>query len=186
MDQTNLKTNLVDHLPIFKYGSSILRKKARTIKDFTIIPKMVEKMFAAMKAEHGIGLAANQVGWNLNLLVVDTRNYDEEEGKQYIFLNAEIIHSEGEAIMEEGCLSIPGIRAQIKRPETIQLKYQDIEQKFHQRYFSGFISRVIQHEIDHLNGKLFIDYLSQTKRTLINKRLLEISNTEKQPSAIIL
>ncbi len=100
----------------------------------------------------------------MNLLVVDTRNYDEEEGKQYIFLNAEIIHSEGEAIMEEGCLSIPGIRAQIKRPETIQLKYQDIEQKFHQRYFSGFISRVIQHEIDHLNGKLFIDYLSLNEK----------------------
>ena len=176
---------MIDHLPIFKYGSSILRKKARTIKDFTIIPEMVKKMFVTMKAEHGIGLAANQIGWNLNLLVIDTRSY-EEEGKQYIFLNAEIIHSEGECIMEEGCLSIPGIRAQIKRSETIQIQYQDIEQKFHQRYFSGFISRVIQHEIDHLNGKLFIDYLSQTKRTLINKRLLEISNTDKQPSAIIL
>ncbi len=176
---------MTDSLPVYKYGSSILRKKARTIEDFTIIPEIVEKMFVTMKAEHGIGLAANQVGWNMNLLVIDTRNY-EEEGEHYIFVNSKIMHSEGEIIMEEGCLSIPGIRAQIKRPETILLIYQDIEKKYYQRYFSGLISRIIQHEIDHLNGKLFIDYLSQTKRTLINKRLLEISNIDKTPSAIIL
>ena len=88
--------------------------------------------------------------------------------------------------MEEGCLSIPEIRAQIKRPETIMLRYQDVEQKFHEVYFSGLTSRVIQHESDHLNSKLFIDFLSQTKRMLINKRLLEISKTGKPSAGIIL
>ena len=148
---------------------------------------MVTQMIETMDAERGIGLAANQVGWNINLMVIDTRNYNEDDdGENHIIANAEILSSEGESIMEEGCLSIPNIRAQIKRPETIMLRYQDIEQKNHERYFSGLTSRVIQHELDHLNGKLFIDYIAQTKRMLINKRLLEISKTGRPSSSIIL
>ena len=185
MNQNSPQARLIDTLPVLKYGNPILRKKVRTIEDFTSIPKMVEQMFETMKTEHGIGLAANQVGWGLNLMVIDTRNH-EEGGDTYIFINAEILHTEGESIMEEGCLSIPDIRAEIKRPETIILKYQDLEQTFYKKHFSGLISRAIQHELDHLNGKLFIDYLSQTKRMLINKRLLAISKTGKPSSGIIL
>ena len=125
-----------------------------------------------MAKEHGVGLAANQVGWSFNLMVIDTNNCDNVEGETCIFINSEILTEEGEVIMEEGCLSVPDIRANIKRAEAITLKYQDINQNFHKRYFSGFISRVIQHEMDHLNGKLFIDYLSQTKRMLIKKKAL--------------
>ena len=123
--------------------------------------------------------------WNFNLLVIDTRNY-EEDGDTYTFVNAEILQSEGDIIMEEGCLIVPGIHAQIKRPETLMLRYDDVEQKNHERYYSGISSRVIQHELDHLNGKLFIDYISQTKRIIINKRLLEISKIGRPSSSIIL
>ena len=173
-------------MPVLKYGNPILRKKARPIYDFTIIPEMVQQMYETLAAENGIGLAANQVGWNFHLLVIDTRNNEEGDGDAYTFVNAEILQSEGGIMMEEGCLSIPDIRAQIKRPETIMLRYQDVEQKFHEMYFSGLTSRVIQHELDHLNGKLFIDYISQTKRIIINKRLLEISKIGRPSSSIIL
>ena len=147
---------------------------------------LVDKMNKTMAIERGIGLAANQIGWSLNLFIIDTNKCADEKPEIQIFINAEILHSEGESIIEEGCLSLPEIRAEIKRPETIILKYQDIEKKFHERQYSGFISRVIQHEMDHLNGKLFIDYLSQAKRTLINKRILEIAKSGKPSSGIIL
>ena len=187
MNQNNQQTDSTTFLSILKYGDPILRKKVLQIDDFTIIPEMVEQMFHTMAKEHGVGLAANQVGWRFNLMVIDTHNCEGEEGGEAcIFINSEILTEEGEVIMEEGCLSVPDIRANIKRAEAITLKYQDINQNFHERYFSGFISRVIQHEMDHLNGKLFIDYLPLTKRMLINKRLLEISKKGKPSSAIIL
>jgi len=187
MNQNKSSINSIDCLAVLKHGNSILRKKVSIIEDFTIIPDMVKQMHMTMQVERGLGLAANQVGWSVNLMVIDTRNYDDnDEGESYTFINSQIIYSEGEVIMEEGCLSIPDIRAQITRPETIILKYQDVEKKVHERKFSGLIARVIQHEMDHLNGKLFIDYLSQTKRMLINKRLIEISKTGKASSGITL
>ena len=187
MNQNIPKVNIANTLPVLKYGNPILREKVQILEDFTNLPNMVAQMIETMDAERGIGLAANQVGWNVNLMVIDTRHYNEDEdGEYHIIANAEILSSEGESIMEEGCLSIPDIRAEIKRPETILLKYQDMKQNIHEKYFSGLVSRVIQHELDHLNGKLFIDYLSQTKRMLINKRLLEISKAGRPSSSIIL
>jgi len=110
----------------------------------------------------------------------------EEDSKPYIFINSEIIESEGSTIMEEGCLSVPDIRAEIERPETIIIKFQDLEQNFHEETFNGLISRVIQHELDHLKGKLFVDYLSPGKKMLIKKRLLEISKNGSPSTGIIL
>ena len=187
MNQNNPQNNLTELLPVLKYGNPILREKVYPIKDFTGVSKMVKQMFNTMINENGIGLAGNQVGFKYNIMVLDTRNYEiDQDGETYIFINSEIIQAEGESIMEEGCLSIPDIRAQIKRPEHIMLKYQDIDQNFHERHFSGLISRVIQHEMDHLNGKLFIDYLPLIKKTLINKRLLEISKQGIPSTGIIL
>ena len=100
--------------------------------------------------------------------------------------NSQIIKKEGSIVLEEGCLSVPDIRADIERPETITLRYQDLYQNFHEKTFEGLISRVIQHELDHLQGKLFIDYLSPAKRVLINKRLLEISENGSPSTGIIL
>ena len=187
MNQNNPKVKLTNSLPVLIYGNPILREKVRILNDFTSISNMVSQMIETMKAQRAIGLAANQVGLNVNLMVIDTRHYNEDaDGEKHIIANAEILSNEGESIMEEGCLSIPDIRANIKRAEAITLKYQDINQNFHERYYSGLISRVIQHEMDHLNGKLFIDYLSQSKRMLIKKRLFEISKVGKPESGIIL
>ena len=188
MPQTSVKTDTTElPLPVIKYGDSLLRKKVKPVENFTHISEMVEKMFATMSKENGIGLAANQIGFSYNILVIDTRNCEsEEQGKSYIFVNSEILSTKGESIMEEGCLSVPDIRAEIKRPETILLRYQDLDKKHHKKHFSGLVSRVIQHEIDHLNGKFFIDYLSPAKRMLIHKRLLEISKTGNPSSGIIL
>ena len=105
---------------------------------------------------------------------------------RYVFINSTIIDTDGICAMEEGCLSIPNIRAEIIRPEKIILKYQDLEENYHEKSFSGITSRVIQHEMDHLNGKLFIDYLPPAKKTLINKRLLEISKQGIPSTGIIL
>ena len=174
-------------LPILKYGDPILRKKAELVTDFLSLPKMAEQMFDAMYEERGIGLAANQVGWCINLLVMDTSNMEgEEDSHPYIFINSEIIKTEGSVVIEEGCLSVPEIRAEIKRPETIILRYQGFDENYQEETFTGLLSRVIQHELDHLKGKFFVDYLSPAKRMLINKRLLEISKTGKSATGIIL
>ena len=174
-------------LPILKYGNPILRKKAELVTDFSSLPKMAEQMFDTMYEERGIGLAANQVGWCINLLVMDTSNIEgEEDSHSYVFINSEIIKTEGSVVIEEGCLSVPEIRAEIKRPETIILRYHSFDQTYQEETFTGLLSRVIQHELDHLKGKLFVDYLSPAKRMLINKRLLEISKTGRPTTGIIL
>ena len=174
-------------LSIVKYGDPILRKKVRDITDFTSLPNMTEQMFNAMYEENGIGLAANQVGWSLNILVLDTSSIEgEEDSKPYSFINSKIIKTEGAIVLEEGCLSVPDIRADINRPETITLRYQDLDQNFHENTFSGIVSRVIQHELDHLQGKFFIDYLPPAKRSLINKRLSEIAKKGRPSTGIIL
>ena len=174
-------------LNILKYGNPILRKKVEHVRDFTNLPYLVEQMFNTMHEESGIGLAANQVGYSLNLIVLDTSNLEsEKDHKPYILINTDIIGFNGSSIMEEGCLSVPDIRAEIERPETIIIKFQDLEKNFHEETFNGLISRVIQHELDHLNGKLFIDYLSPAKKILIKKRLLEISKNGNPSTGIIL
>ena len=174
-------------LAILKYGNPLLRKKVKDVLDFDHLAEFVERMFITMRNEGGIGLAANQVGESISLMVIDTSYTAGEEGNdKYCIINSKIIKTEGAVIAEEGCLSIPDIRAEIKRPEIITLQYQDLNQEVHKKIFSGLVSRVIQHELDHLAGKLFVDYLSPSKRTLIHKRLLEISKSGKPSTGIIL
>ena len=174
-------------LPVVKYGDPILRKKVAEVEDFTDIPLKAQQMFDTMYEEGGIGLAANLVGWSLNLLVLDTSSMEEEEDAvSLIMVNSKIIKEEGCSVMEEGCLSVPEIRAEIERPESITLQYLDENENSHTQTFNGLISRVIQHEMDHLNGKFFVDYLPPSKRMLINKRLMEISKTGKPSTGIIL
>ena len=181
------KSTVNSSLKIIKYGDPILRKKVKPVFDFINLHSLVDQMFNTMYEEKGIGLAANQVGYSLNLLVIDTSVIEElENTKPYVFINTEIIGLKGSSIMEEGCLSVPDIRAEIERPETIIIKYQDLEQKFHEESFSGLLSRVIQHELDHLNGKFFTDYLPPAKKILFKKRLLEITNNGSPSTGIIL
>ena len=180
------KISTIDILPVLKYGNPLLRQKVRDVTNFFELNHFIEQMFLTMYNEGGIGLAANQVGRCINLLVIDNRNIDDDNGKTYVFINSKVIKCKGSVSMEEGCLSIPDIRAEIERPEVITLQFQDLEQNIHQKSFSGMTSRIIQHELDHLEGKLFVDYLSSSKRMLIHKRLLEITKNGKPSSEIIL
>ena len=175
-------------LQVIKYGDPLLRKKVQSINDIMGLSLLIDNMFETMYNEKGIGLAANQVGKSINLFITDTTGMEDEENlfKPMIFINSSIINSEGEFIMEEGCLSIPEIRAKIARPEKITLKFQDENEKWNENVYTGIMSRVIQHEIDHLNGKYFIDYLPAGKRLLLQKRLLEISKTGTPDTGIIL
>ncbi len=178
-------------IPVIKYGDPILRKKVRNVEDFKNLSTLIDDMFETMYNEQGIGLAANQIGVDKNILVFDISHYNYEEdlpndSEPMILINAKIVESTGTCIMEEGCLSVPDIRAEVTRPETIKIRFQDLDGNVHEKMFSGLSSRVLQHEIDHLNGKFFTDYLSPSKRKLIQKRLLEISQTGKPSTGIII
>lgn len=148
-------------------GDSILRKKTTDINKFDDnLKAIIDEMIDTMHKEDGIGLAAPQVGLDKSFLVVDISNIDENE-KPQSFINPQIISTSGEAIYEEGCLSIPGVREEVIRPEEIILKYQDVNGKQYTETFSGWKSRVLQHEIDHLNGILFVDRISPIKKQLL-------------------
>ena len=174
-------------LPLVILPDPLLRSKAKKIRqiDDSVI-KLADDMVETMRYHNGVGLAANQVGLDLNILILSIPLEEDGNRKQFEFINAEITDSSGESIMEEGCLSVPEIRAEIKRPESITLKYQSRDELYHESTFTGIESRVIQHEMDHLNGKLFIDYLPQSKKMLINKRLIEISKLGAPSTGIIL
>lgn len=161
-------------LPINIYGDEILRQKAKKVTriDDNIL-RFIEDMFETMKFSDGIGLAATQVGKRLQILVADISEVEGyEHTKPMVVINPKIILENGESEMEEGCLSLPTLRVNVKRPEKIRLRYNDIEMKEHIEDFEGLKARVLQHEIDHLNGKLIIDYLSKVEKEKV-KPLLE-------------
>ena len=165
-------------LPVVKYGDPILRQKVKSVNlnKIEFLVDFIDDMFDTMYEEEGIGLAANQVGKDLNLMVIDVTHLDEYEHLEpIVFINTEIIEEEGSIEIEEGCLSIPEIRASISRAESIIIKFYDINGVSKTEKFSGMLCRVILHEIDHLNGKFFTDYLSPAKRKLVHNKLIEIS-----------
>jgi peptide deformylase len=143
-----------------------------TDDDITLIQDMLETMHEA----NGVGLAATQVGVLKQLLVLDVSHSDDGEAPNPMaIINPEILEEEGELEMEEGCLSIPDVREAVTRPETIKLRYNDASMKVKVMTADGLLARVIQHEMDHLNGVLFVDHLSAAKRTFLRNRLRKIS-----------
>ncbi len=162
-----------NQLPITTYGMQILRSKTKPVKEITpAFINLVEDMFYSMDKASGIGLAAPQVNLNISLTVIDIRGIEEyKKVKPLVLINPEILESHGEIEMEEGCLSIPDIRENVTRPKEIFLKFNDFDMKEVKMELDGFIARVAQHEIDHLNGKLFIDYLSEQKKKELKKSL---------------
>ena len=162
-------------LDVVHYGDPILRKKCLPVEDFINLSKFVDDMFDTMYEEEGIGLAANQVGVNLHLFIIDIAHTDENEFPR-VFINGEIISNEGESIFSEGCLSIPKVSLDVIRPETITLKFQDLEKKWHQEKFNGLLARAIQHEIDHLNGVLMIDLVNDIERSKVQSAVNKIKN----------
>jgi peptide deformylase len=148
-------------LPIATLGTEILRKKAKPLNDITgETVELVTDMFYTMRNADGIGLAAPQVNKELDIVTIDiSMNKDFEDEKPLILINPEIKEVHGEVLMSEGCLSIPDVHSDVLRPEKIFVKYYDLNMKEYAREYDGLWARVIQHEIDHLRGKLFIDYL---------------------------
>ena len=160
-------------LELVNYGNPILRKTCNSVTDFSKLADFIDDMFDTMYEEEGIGLAANQVGIDMNLFVIDISHTDDDEFPR-IFINGKITSSDGESIFSEGCLSIPQVSLEVNRPERIVFKYQDIEEKWHEKEFDGLLARAIQHEIDHLNGVLIIDLVSEMQRVRVNKEIKKI------------
>ncbi len=174
-------------LPVLKYGAPILRKKTRAVEDIEEVRNLLEDMFDTMYEEDGMGLAANQAGFDLNFAVVDISHMEEEaEEAPRVFINLKILESYGSSDLEEGCLSIPDIRATVARPEKILLSYEDEQGGQHEEIFDGLLSRVLQHEVDHLTGVFFTDRLTPAKRSLIKKRLAEIAEAGVPSTSIVL
>ena len=162
-------------LEVVNYGNPILRKRCKQVTDFSRLSDFIDDMFDTMYEEEGIGLAANQVGVDLNLFIIDISHTDDNEYPR-IFINGEITSSQGESIFSEGCLSIPEVALEVTRPEVISFKYQDINEKWHEEEFDGLLARAIQHEIDHLNGVLIIDLVSEMQRLKVNKEVKRIKS----------
>lgn len=168
-------------LPVSIIGSSVLRQVAKNIdKNELDLKEFIENMFDTMYDSDGVGLAAPQVNKSIRLFIVDASPMaDEDESlKDFkkIFINAQITERSGEIIsMEEGCLSIPGIREEVKRETKIRMEYYDENWEFHDEYFEGMAARVIQHEYDHLDGILFTDKVSPLTKRLIKGKLKDIS-----------
>ncbi len=160
-------------LAITTYGMNILRKKTHPVTDIddTFI-NLVRDMFYTMNKATGIGLAAPQVNLEMSLAVIDLSGIEEhKDDKPMVLINPEVIDTHGLVTLEEGCLSIPDIRADVERPEEIHLKFYDFDLKEIHLELKGFKARVAMHEIDHLNGKLFIDYLSEDTKKELRKDL---------------
>ncbi|HMI64752.1 MAG TPA: peptide deformylase [Cyclobacteriaceae bacterium] len=176
--------------PIIMYGDPVLRKKAKDIEKGSDITELVRDMNETMNAAHGIGLAAPQIGKSVRLFVVDgTSVEDEPELANFkkTFVNPEIIDQDGEEwAFEEGCLSIPTIREEIFRKEKVRIRYFDENWIPHEEEYSGMKARIIQHEYDHIEGKLFIDYLTPLKKRMLKGKLGNISKGDVETEYRIL
>lgn len=164
--------------PIVLYGDPVLKKEAQDIPHGEDVKQLVADMFDTMYSASGVGLAAPQIGKSIRLFVVDDHPMMEEgeEGLKRAFINAEILEEGGDAWeFEEGCLSIPGIREDVTRPDIIKIRYFDEDWNEHIDEFNDMHARVIQHEYDHIEGILFTDYVSPFKKRLLKNKLANIS-----------
>jgi len=173
-------------LPIYVYGSPLLRKVSADISpDYPKLKEIIANMWDTMYSSDGVGLAAPQVGFNIRLFVIDGEPLAEDdpkcEGFKKTFINAHIIERTGaEWAFNEGCLSLPGIREDVNRPASVKIQYQDEQFETHVEEFDGIRARIIQHEYDHLDGKLFIDHINMLRKRLLKKKLsnIEVGNVD--------
>lgn len=177
-------------LPITAYGMPILREECSEIsKDYPDLKKLIDDMWETLYNSNGVGLAAPQVNKSIRLFIVDTaqvfksaedgdeeKSYPDAPGIKRAFINAEILNKGGKDwTYNEGCLSIPKIREDVTRPSEIEIKYFDEDFNEHTETFNGLTARVIQHEYDHIEGKLFIDYMKPLKKKMLQRKLNDIS-----------
>ena len=167
-------------LPIYLYGQPVLKKVAEDITpDYPQLSELIDNMFETMHNAEGIGLAAPQIGLAIRLVVVDldvlAEDYPEYKEFRKVYINAHIIEGSDETdSMEEGCLSLPGIHEKVTRPSRIHVKYLDENFVEHDEWVDGFLARVMQHEFDHLEGKVFSDRLSPLRRQMNKNKLLNL------------
>lgn len=166
--------------PIVAYGNPILKKEAEELAEGSDLSILIKDMYATMDHANGVGLAAPQINQGVRLFVIDSSlmldEDDEEKGIRRAFINPIILDEYGDSYgFEEGCLSIPEVRAEIIRPEKLTIEYYDENWNLKEEEFSGMTARVIQHEYDHLEGILFVDYLKGLKKRLIQSKLIDVS-----------
>lgn len=169
-------------LPIYTYGQPVLRKVAEDIDPtYPELPQLIQNMWDTLAKSEGIGLAAPQVGLSIRLIVIDL-NVISEDMPQYkdyrkVFINPYIEeYDESQTdVSEEGCLSLPGIHEKVKRPTRIRLSWLDEEFQEHDEWIDGYLARVVQHEVDHLEGEVFTDHLKGLRRQLVKSQLTDIS-----------
>lgn len=164
-------------LPIYTYGQPVLRKVAEDIPlDYPDLKELIANMFETMQRADGVGLAAPQIGLPIRVVTIDldVLSDDEPQFKDFrkAYINPHILEKEGEEVsMEEGCLSLPGIHENVKRPDRIHVTYVDEDLQEHDEWVEGYLARVMQHEFDHLDGKMFIDHISPLRKQMIKGKL---------------
>lgn len=166
-------------LRVTKYGEDILRQKLKPVDFETIkpiLPKLLQDMEETCLAVRGVGLAANQIGLDYRLAVILIPESDEENAplKRYVIINPEILSMRGEKLEEEGCLSLPGLWAEVKRATDVTLKYTDENGKEQVKRARGLLAKAFQHEVDHLDGKLFIDLVNPTLKPEVKKAIKKL------------
>lgn len=164
-------------LPICKYGDDVLRLPTDPVGEIDeSLQKLIGNMIDTMYAAPGVGLAANQVGVSKRLMIIDL-SVGRRPGELHVFINPEIIEAEGEITEEEGCLSIPDFVEVVTRPERVKLRYLDGDGKECEMWGDGLMARAMCHEIDHLNGGLFIDHLRGLKKDRILKKIQKLARS---------
>ena len=168
-------------LPIYIYGQPVLRKVSQDIApDYPNLKELIANMFETLTASDGVGLAAPQIGLDIRLVVIDldvlSEDFPEYKDFRKAYINPHILEYDESNMSssEEGCLSLPGIHESVKRPTRIHVKYMDEDFKEHDEWVDGYLARVMQHEFDHLDAKMFIDRLSPFRRQLIKSKLKAI------------
>ena len=160
--------------PVVKYPDPVLSKKGAAVTDFgPELAQFVQEMWASMYAAHGIGLAAPQIGVSKRITVIDV-SFKERPDEKIVLINPEIIEREGKQFEEEGCLSLPEIREKVQRAARVKVRAQDVNGEFFEAEGEELLARAMQHEIDHLDGVLFIDRLSPLKRDLVKRRIRKL------------
>src|SRR5512144_2840942 len=160
--------------PIVKLGNPVLEKPAEPVTEFNEdLKKLVEDMFESMYAAHGVGLAAPQIGISKRLAVIDV-TFKEEPDAKLVLVNPEVIKVEGKHTQQEGCLSLPEFRENVTRPKKVTIKAQDANGKWYEKTGEDLLARAFSHEIDHLNGLLYITHISALKRDMIKRKVKKL------------
>jgi peptide deformylase len=162
--------------PIVKYGDAVLERPGETVTEFDtpVLHKFLEDMFESMYAAKGVGLAAPQIGFSRRIAVIDT-SVGEDPAAKLVLINPEVLRKEGSQVAEEGCLSIPGFREQVKRPRLVTIRAQDAKGEFFEKTAEDLLARALLHETDHLYGKLYITHVSALKRDLIRRKIKKLA-----------